>query len=113
MKEEKIEAGDYYLGAGNHLTVKSSYVVLMKDHLVLFDGEGNSISLDVEIKADLANVHEKWHQTMTQMMSARYGGVVKCYDSTTKPFKAPPKQEKKWWDIFNFNELKNKVKFLD
>jgi hypothetical protein len=50
---------------------------------------------------------------MTQMMTARYGGVVKCYDSTTKPFKAPPKQEKKWWDFLNINELKNKVKFLN
>jgi len=113
MKEEKMETGDLHLGAGNHLTIKSSYVVVMHDHLVLFDGDGDSINLDVEIKADLANVPDKWHATMTQMMTARYGGVVKCYDNTTKPFKAPPKQEKKWWDVFNINELRNKVKFLN
>lgn len=116
MKEDKSseEVLDIHLGVGNHLTIKSSYVVQLKDLLVLFDNEGNSIDLDVEIKADLQNIHPKWHQTMIQMMSARYGGVVRCYDNTLKPFKAPPKENKSWLaKILNFKEIISRVKYLD
>jgi hypothetical protein len=116
-EENKSSEGelDIHLGVGNHLTIKSSYVIQLKDLLVLFDNEGNSIDLDVEIKADLQNIPPKWHQTMIQMMSARYGGIVRCYDNSTKPFKSPPKENKNWWNIIlNFkNSIVTRVKYLD
>ena len=95
----KPQPGDIHIGAGNHLTIRSSYIVEMKDHLLLYTGKGDPIELSVEIKADFEKIPLDWHHTMIQMMAARYGGIVKCYDNT-KPFKSPTPPKRKWWQVW-------------
>jgi len=98
-KINKPHPGEIHIGGGNHLTIKSSYIVEMKDNLLLYTGKGEPVELFVEIKADFEKIPPEWHHTMIQMMAARYGGVVKCYDNT-KPFKSPIPIKRKWWQFW-------------
>jgi hypothetical protein len=93
--------GEIHIGNGYGLTIKSSYNVVMKDHLSLFNGGEESIDLVVEIKADFESIPPEWHQTFIQMMSARYGGVIKCYDNPQiKPFEKLPKTKRRWYQFW-------------
>lgn len=82
---------------GDHrLTVKSSTVVEIHEQLKLFTDKGKVEVLDVKIKADFGRIPPEHHQIFIQMMNARYGGVVKCYDNTS-PFKVEDKPKNPWW----------------
>ena len=103
----KTKQSEIHIGSGYGLTIKSSYNVLMKDHLVLHVNDNNAIELPVEIKADFESIPSEWHQTLIQMMAARYGGVVKCYDNTqVKPFEKPFKVRRRWYHFFKLFKSK-------
>ena len=89
----------YYIGDGSHLTMKSSTIVKMDDHLKLMIGDGKSISLDVEIKADFETLPKEYHQLFCQMMMVRYGGVVNVWDNT-QPFAKPEVSKRKWYQFW-------------
>jgi len=97
--KNKPKPGEFYIGDGSHLTVKSSTIVRMQDHLKLMIGDGKSISLDVEIKADFENLPPKYHQLFCQMMMVRYGGIVNIWDNK-QPFAKPEIKKKRWWQIW-------------
>jgi ABC-type arginine transport system ATPase subunit len=90
----------YHIGGGQHLTVKLSHTIQMKDNLVLFTGDTTNpvIELHIDIKADFEKIPTEWHQTLTQMMMVRYGGVIKL-DSNTKPFTVPFKTKRRWYNF--------------
>jgi len=52
----KQKEGEYHIGNGSHLTMKSSTIVEMHDYLKIMTGEGKGITLDVEIKADFNKI---------------------------------------------------------
>jgi hypothetical protein len=89
----------FHIGDGSHLTVKSSTIVEMHDHLKLMTEDGKSTSLDVVIKADFDKIPSEYHQLFMQMMSVRYGGIVNIWDNT-KPFSKPDVKEKKWYQFW-------------
>jgi hypothetical protein len=91
--------GSMFIGNGQHMTMKTSYIVTMNDHLILMVGGGKQLELPVEIKADFEKIPPEWHHTMIQMMSVRYGGSVNCY-SDTKPFTPKPTVKRKWWQFW-------------
>lgn len=93
------EKGEIHIGNGQHLTMKQSSIVTMKDRLVLFTGGGKVSELEVEIKADFENIPKEHQQTFIHMLSARYGGVVNCY-SNTEPFEKPVTKARKWYQIW-------------
>jgi len=95
----KPKPGEFYLGDGNHLVIKSSTIVQMHDHLKLMTGDGESILLDVEIKADFDKIPPEYHQVFCQMMAVRYGGIVNIWDNR-QPFAKPEVKKKKWWQIW-------------
>jgi hypothetical protein len=95
----KQKEGEFHIGDGSYLTVKSSTVVEMHDYLKLMTGSGKHTTLDVEIKADFGNIPPEYHQLFMQMMSVRYGGMVNIWDNT-QPFTPPEKQPKKWYQIW-------------
>lgn len=95
----KEKKGEFYIGDGSHLTVKSSTIVRMQDHLKLMIDDGKSISLDVEIKADFDKLPPEYHQLFCQMMMVRYGGIVNIWDNT-QPFAKPEIKKKRWWQIW-------------
>jgi len=93
------DKSELYIGNGNHLTVKSSYLVEMKDELKLLKTDDSSVNLTVKITANFENIPDEYHQIFLQMMSARYGGSINCYDNIT-PFEMPKPKKKKWYQIF-------------
>jgi hypothetical protein len=98
MAPKKVE-GEFHIGDGSHLTVKTTSVVSMKDQLRLMIGEGKNISLDVEIKADFDKIPPAYHQLFCQMMQVRYGGIVNIWDNT-QPFAKPVVESKKWYQFW-------------
>lgn len=109
MARTNTKQGQFHIGNGHHLTVKSSYIIEMKDHLMLFTGGASDpiIELPIVIKADFEKIPNEWHQTFIQMMAARYGGVVKCYDNTQiKPFEVPFKTKRRWYHFFKLFKSK-------
>ena len=98
-QKAKTKPGEFYIGDGSHLTVKSSTIVEMHDYLKLLIDDGKCISLDVEIKADFDKLPPEYHQLFCQMMMVRYGGIVNIYDNT-QPFAKPEIKKKKWWQIW-------------
>jgi len=95
----KQKEGVFYIGDGSHLTVKSSTIVEMHDHLKLMIGDGKDISLDVKILADFEKIPPSYHQLFCQMMSVRYGGIVNIWDNT-QPFAKPEVGGKKWYQFW-------------
>ena len=95
----KPKPGEFYLGDGNHLVIKSSTIVEMHDTLRLASQENNTIILDVEIKADFDKIPPEYHQIFCQMMAVRYGGIVNIWDNR-QPFAKPDVKKKKWWQIW-------------
>ncbi len=98
MSSKKIE-GEFHIGDGAHLTVKSSTIVEMRDHLKLMTGDSKSTTLDVVIKADFDKIPPQYHQLFMQMMSVRYGGIVNIWDNT-QPFAKPEVKKKKWYQFW-------------
>ena len=95
----KQKPGEFHIGDGSHLTVKSSTVVEMHDILKLMTGDGKGISLDVKILADFDKIPPEYHQLFCQMMMVRYGGMVNIWDNT-QPFAKPEVKKKKWYQIW-------------
>lgn len=95
----KEKKGEFYIGDGSHLTVKSSTIVEMHDYLKLMIEDGKSITLDVVIKADFEKIPPEYHQLFCQMMMVRYGGIVNIWDNT-QPFAKPEIKRKKWYQFW-------------
>lgn len=95
----KLKTGEFHIGDGSHLTVKTSSVIQMKDHLRLAVGEGKTISLDINITADFENIPPEYHQLFCQMMMVRYGGIINIWDNR-QPFAKPEVKKRKWWQIW-------------
>ena len=95
----KQKEGEFHIGDGSHLTVKSSTVVEMHDYLKLIADEGTRVILDVKITADFGNIPTEYHQLFCQMMMVRYGGIVNVWDNT-QPFAKPDIKKKKWYQFW-------------
>ena len=99
----KQKEGEFHIGDGNYLMVKSSTIVEMHDHLKLMTGDGKATTLDVVIKADFEKIPPEYHQLFMQMMSVRYGGIVNIWDNT-KPFTKPEVKKRKWYQFWKSNK---------
>ena len=95
----KTKPGEFHIGDGSHLMIKSSTIVEMHDYLKLMTGEGSSLLLDVEIKADFDKIPPEYHQMFCQMMTVRYGGLINIWDNT-HPFAKPEIKKKKWYQFW-------------
>jgi hypothetical protein len=95
----KAKPGEFHVGDGNHLTIKSSTIVEMHDYLKIVKAENDIITLDVKILADFEKIPAEYHQLFCQMMIVRYGGIVNIYDNT-QPFANPNPKKKKWYQFW-------------
>ena len=100
MARTSNKQDQYHIGGGQHLIVKLSHTIQMKDNLVLFTGDTTNpvIELPIEIKADFEKIPTEWHQTLTQMMMVRYGGVIRL-NNNIKPFTVPFKTKRRWYNF--------------
>ena len=96
---EENKNGEIFIGNGQHMTLKTSYIVTMNDHLVLIIDGGKQIELTVNISGDFEKIPPEWHHTMIQMMSSRYGGLINCH-SNVEPFKPKPTLKRRWWQFW-------------
>jgi hypothetical protein len=95
----KQKDGEFYIGDTSYLTMKTSTIIEMRDHLRLMVGDDKRISLDVSIKADFEGIPPEYHQLFCQMMSVRYGGIVNIWDNT-QPFAKPEVDKRKWYQFW-------------
>jgi hypothetical protein len=95
----KQKEGEFYIGDTSYLTMKSSTIIEMRDHLRLMVDDDTRISLDVSIKADFDGIPSEYHQLFCQMMTVRYGGIVNIWDNT-QPFAKPDISKKKWYQFW-------------
>jgi len=68
--EEKNEKMNLNYG-DSHLSIKSSYVVELKEEFVVYTKDG-ALSLEVDIIADLAKVPEEYRGVFINMMTSKY-----------------------------------------
>lgn len=95
MKNES----EFHIGDGQHLTMKTTYTVQMRDKLRLLTGDGKGKDLDITISADFEKIPKEYHLLFMRMMMVRYGGVVNVYDNTT-PFEDPQIPKKPWYKFW-------------
>ena len=95
----KQKDGEFHIGDTSYLTMKTSTIVEMHDHLKLMIADGKSVSLDVKILADFEKIPSEYHQLFCQMMMVRYGGIVNIWDNT-QPFAKPEPKKKKWYQFW-------------
>ena len=95
---EKKKEGEFHIGDGKHLSVRTSTVVEMHDQLRVMTGEAKSLTVDVQIKADFEKIPTEYHMMFMQMMQIRYGNIVNVWDNT-QPF-AKKEEKKKWYQIW-------------
>lgn len=95
MKNES----EFHIGDGQHLTMKTTYTVQMRDKLRLLTGDGKGKDLDITISADFEKIPKEYHLLFMRMMMVRYGGVVNVYDNTT-PFEDPQSPKKPWYKFW-------------
>ena len=74
----------FYIGDGSHLTVKSTTIVEMCDHLKLMVGDGEDVSLDVKILADFEKIPPKYHFLLSSLGFAN--GCVLSQMFTIPPY---------------------------
>lgn len=86
----------YNLG-GDHISVKASSVVKIKEGFVIFTVDG-PIDLNVDITADLADVPLKYHEIFVNTLTAKYLNKVSYSDN---PFsKCQPIKKRNWWEFW-------------
>jgi len=95
----KETQSEIHVGDAKYLTMKTSTIIEMRDRLKLMVGNGESVELDVLIKADFDNIPSEYQQLFCQMMTVRYGGIVNIWDNT-QPFVKPEVKNKKWYQFW-------------
>lgn len=98
MSSKEIQS-EIHVGDAKYLTMKTSTIIEMRDRLKLMVGNGESVELDVTIKADFDNIPSEYQQLFCQMMTVRYGGIVNIWDNT-QPFVKPEVKNKKWYQFW-------------
>ncbi len=97
-KKLKIAPAEVFIGDNTYLTVKSTTTVTINDYLRVMVDKNDSITLDIEIKADFNKIPHEYHELFMQMISVRYGGVVNIWDKN-HPF-SKPIAKKRWWQFW-------------
>ena len=86
--------GEFHLGNGDFMNIKSSQIVKLKEQFTIFTEEG-PVSLNVDVSADFAEVSEKYHEIFFNVLSSKYLNKVNFGDN---PFsECRPLVKKKWW----------------
>jgi hypothetical protein len=98
MKKE----AEFHIGDGQHLTMKTTYTVEMRDKLRLLTGDGKGQDLDIIISADFEKIPKEYHLLFMRMMMVKYGSVVNIHDNTN-PFEEPKTSKKRWYQFWKMN----------
>jgi hypothetical protein len=93
---------EFHIGDGQHLTMKTTYTVEMRDKLRLLSGDGKGQDLDITISADFEKIPKEYHLLFMRMMMVKYGNVVNIHYNTN-PFEDPNTTKKSWYQFWKTN----------
>lgn len=93
------EKSELHIGNGQHLTMKTSSTVQMKDKLTLILAKEKEIDLDINITADFDKIPKEYHLLFMRMMMVKYGSIVNIHDNTA-PFEDPTPRKKRWFQFW-------------
>lgn len=89
--------GNFHLGNGDFINIKSSQIVKLNEQFVVYDIEG-PIYLTVDVTADFAEIPEKYHEIFYNILSAKYLNKANFGDN---PFsECKPIVKRKWWQFW-------------
>jgi hypothetical protein len=104
MQSKSKKKSEIYVNSGQVLSIETSYIVQMNECLMLKPSTSETIELNVKITADFKTVPKEYHSVFIDIMSARYGGVVKARDESS-PFDIPKTEAPKWWQFWKKIDL--------
>lgn len=87
---------EFNLG-NDYINVKASSIVTLQEHFTVFTQDG-SIDLKVDIKADFADIPQKYQEVFMNMLTSKYINKVSYGDNPFSQCKPLPK--KKWYQIW-------------
>lgn len=89
---------EIFLGAGHNLEMKTSQLVKTHQTLYLMTQDKGTLSLSVEISADMDSIPEEYQEVFLNMISAKYLGKVSFGDN---PFsQCLPIPKRRWWQFW-------------
>ena len=81
----------------DQISVKTSTVVRLSEHFTLMTLEG-PVDLKVDITADFADIPEKYHEVMLNVLTSKYTNKVSFGHN---PFsQCNPPVKRKWWQFW-------------
>jgi hypothetical protein len=89
--------GDFHVGNGSYLNLKTSSVVKLQEQFIVY-GEDGPISIVVDVSADFAKIDQKYHEIFFNVLSSKYLNKVAYGDN---PFsECKPIVMRKWWQFW-------------
>jgi hypothetical protein len=89
--------GEFHLGNGDFMNIKSSQIVKLKEQFVVYTEEG-PVYLNAEVHADFAEIPEKYHEIFFNVLAAKYMNKVSYGDN---PFsQCRPMVKRKWYQFW-------------
>lgn len=89
---------EIHLGTGNYLNVQTSQLITMHETLVLVNGSGGPIELEIKIEADFNTIPEQYHEVFLNIMTSKYYNKASFGDN---PFsKCVPPKKRKWFEFW-------------
>jgi hypothetical protein len=95
MKNKETEI---FLGSGNNLEMKTSQLIKTHQILYLMTEDMGTISLNIEISADINSVPKEYQEVFLNMIAAKYLNRVSFGDN---PFsQCLPIPKRRWWQFW-------------
>jgi hypothetical protein len=89
--------GDFHIGNGSYLNLKTSSVVKLQEQFIVYTEDG-PISIVVDVSADFAKIDVKYHEIFFNVLSSKYLNKVAYGDN---PFsECKPIVKRKWWQFW-------------
>ena len=89
--------GEFHLGDGDFMNLKTSQIVRLNENFTIYSEEG-PVTIRVDISSDFANIPEKYHEICFNVLSSKYLNKVNFGDN---PFsKCVPQPKKKWYQFW-------------
>ena len=91
-------SAEIFLGAGNNLEMKTSQLIKTHQILYLMTEDMGTISLNIEISADINSVPKEYQEVFLNMIAAKYLNRVSFGDN---PFsQCLPIPKRRWWQFW-------------
>jgi len=89
--------GEFHLGNGDFINLKTSQIVKLTENFTIYSEDG-PITINVEVSSDFAKIPEKYHEIFFNVLSSKYLNKVNFGDN---PFsECRPIIKRKWWQFW-------------